>query len=95
MLTPDDVRRVARLTRIAMTDHEADVLRGQLARVLDHFQSLQRVDTSDVEPTGHATETTSVMRADEVRSSLPREAVLKNAPDVDESFIRVKPVLGT
>jgi aspartyl-tRNA(Asn)/glutamyl-tRNA(Gln) amidotransferase subunit C len=95
VLTPDDVRRVARLTRIAMTDREVEVLRGQLAKVLDHFQSLQRVDTTGVEPTGHATETTTVMRDDEVQGSLPREAVLKNAPDVDEPFIRVKPVLGT
>lgn len=95
MLTPDDVRRVAQLTRIAMTDAEAETLRDQLARVLDHFESLRRVDTDGVEPTGHVTETTSVMRDDETRPSLPRDAVLKNAPDVDEPFIRVKPVLGT
>lgn len=95
MLTPDDVRRVARLTRIAMTDREIEMLRSQLARVLDHFQSLRNVDTRGVEPTGHATESDSVMRDDETRSSLPREAVLGNAPDVEEPFIRVKPVLGT
>jgi aspartyl-tRNA(Asn)/glutamyl-tRNA(Gln) amidotransferase subunit C len=53
------------------------------------------VDTSGVEPTGHATETTSVLRDDETRPSLPREAVLRNAPETDDPFIRVKPVLGT
>ena len=95
MLTPDDVRRVAQLTRIAMTDQEVEVLRDQLAKVLDHFQSLQQVETSGVEPTGHATETSSVMRDDETRPSMRREDVLKNAPDVEEPFIRVKPVLGT
>lgn len=95
LLTPDDVRRVARLTRIAMTDQEVETLRAQLAKVLDHFQSLREIDTSGVEPTGHATETASVMRDDETRPSLPREAVLHNAPETDEPFIRVKPVLGT
>jgi aspartyl-tRNA(Asn)/glutamyl-tRNA(Gln) amidotransferase subunit C len=94
LLTPDDVRRVARLTRIAMTDREVETLRAQLARVLDHFQSLRQIDTTDVEPTGHATDTSTVMRNDEPRPSLPREAVLKNAPEVDDPFIRVKPVLG-
>ncbi|MBI2964835.1 MAG: Asp-tRNA(Asn)/Glu-tRNA(Gln) amidotransferase subunit GatC [Chloroflexi bacterium] len=95
LLTPDDVRRVAQLTRIAMTDREVETLQAQLAKVLDHFQSLRQVDTDGVEPTGHATATTSVMRDDETRPSLPREAVLRNAPEVDEPFIRVKPVLGT
>lgn len=95
MLTPNDVRRVAQLTRIAMTDQEVETLRAQLAKVLDHFQSLRQVSTDGVEPTGHATETDSVMRDDQTTPSLPREAVLKNAPDVDEPFIRVKPVLGT
>lgn len=95
LLTPDDVRRVARLTRISMTDEEIGTLQAQLAKVLDHFQSLRQVDTSGVEPTGHATETTSVMRDDETRPSLPREAVLHNAPETDDPFIRVKPVLGT
>jgi aspartyl-tRNA(Asn)/glutamyl-tRNA(Gln) amidotransferase subunit C len=95
VLTSDDVRRVARLTRIAMTDREVEVLREQLARVLGHFQSLQRVDTSGVEPTGHATETTTVMRDDEVSAPIPLDAVLKIAPDVDPPFVRVRPVLGT
>jgi aspartyl-tRNA(Asn)/glutamyl-tRNA(Gln) amidotransferase subunit C len=94
-LTLGDVRRVAQLTRIAMTDREAETLRAQLARVLDHFQSLRRVDTTGVDPTGHATDTNSVMRDDEARPSLPRDDVLRNAPETDDPFIRVRPVLGT
>ncbi|MBI4219703.1 MAG: Asp-tRNA(Asn)/Glu-tRNA(Gln) amidotransferase subunit GatC [Chloroflexi bacterium] len=94
MLSAQDVRRVAQLTRIALTDEEAERLRDQLSKVLDHFQSLQRIDTSGVEPTGHATETMTVMREDDPRASIPAGQVLDNAPEADHPFFRVRPVLG-
>lgn len=95
MLTSDDVRRVARLIRMALTEDETALLQDQLSRVLDHFQSLQRIDTTGVEPTGHATESRTVMRDDQARPSLPKDDVLKNAPEADDPLVRVRPVLGS
>ncbi len=89
----EQVRAVARLTRLHLTDEEVEQMRGQLSAILKHFESLSRVDTADVEPTGHTTEAHSVMREDRVSPSLPRDRVLANAPDKEGEFFRVRPVL--
>ena len=93
ILSSDDVRYIARLAAVDLTDSEVETMRSQLSNILSHFQSLQQVDTAGVEPTGHSTDAHTVLRADERRSSLPREEVLANAPNVEGEFIRVKPVV--
>ena len=92
-LTAEQVRAIARLTRLKLSDEEVERMRGQLSAVLSHFQSLAKVDTAGVEPTGHTTDADSVMRPDVSRKSFPRDTVLANAPDSEGGFIRVRPVL--
>ena len=65
----------------------------QLSEILDHFQALQQLDTEGVPPTSHPLALESVMRSDEVASSLPKEEVLANAPLADEGAFRVRAVL--
>ncbi len=93
-LTADDVRHIAALTRLGLTDDEVDTMRGQLSSILKVFESLQQVDTEGVEPTGHTTEVRTVLREDESAESLPREGILKNAPDSEAGYVRVRPILG-
>ena len=94
ILSADDVRHVARLTHLSLTDDEVEKLRAELSSCLAYFQTLQEVDTTGVEPTGHSTNVTSVMREDEPRDSLPRTDVLANAPHSEDDYVRVLPVLG-
>ena len=94
ILSADDVRHVARLTHLSLADDEVEKLRTELSVVLEYFETLQQVDTTGVEPTGHSTNVTSVMRDDEPRDSLPRPDVLANAPHSEDDFVRVLPVLG-
>lgn len=94
-LSEQDVRAVARLTRLHLTDDEIARMRGQLSAILGHFQSLQQVDTQGVEPTGHTNDSHSVMRPDTPSESLPRDVVLSNAPDQEGEFFRVRPVMDT
>ncbi len=94
ILSADDVRHVARLTHLSLTDDEVEKLRSELSVCLTYFQTLQQVDTAGVEPTGHSTDVTSVMREDEPRDSLPRSEVLANAPHSEDDYVRVLPVLG-
>lgn len=68
-------------------------MRGQLSAILLHFQSLSTVNTTGVEPTGHTTDAHTVTRPDEPGPSLPRAAVLANAPDSEGEFFRVRPIL--
>ena len=68
-------------------------MRSQLSDILAHFQSLSSIDTDGVEPTGHSTDSHTVLRDDEPADSLARDQVLANAPRIDGEFIRVRPVL--
>jgi aspartyl-tRNA(Asn)/glutamyl-tRNA(Gln) amidotransferase subunit C len=93
-LTTEEVRHVAALARLGMTDAELELMRDQLSHILESFDALGQVDTDGVEPTRHSIDVDSVMRDDKVRDSLPREDVLSNAPLREGDFVRVRAVLG-
>ena len=92
-LSTEDVRHIAQLTRVGLTDDEVERMRVQLTDILAHFQSLAEVDTAGVAPTGHSTDTHTVMRADVPRPSLPRDDVLANAPGDNGEFFVVPRIL--
>ena len=92
-ITSDDIRHLALLCRIAMTDDDVDIMRDQMSNILNNIDILNRVDTDGVEPTGHSVDLVSVMREDEVASASPIEDILANAPDQEDDFIRVRAVL--
>ena len=92
-LTSDEVRHIAALARVAMTDDEIERMRDQLSNILGHFDVLQQVDTTGAEPTGHAAGLETVMRDDIADASSPRDDILANAPRSEDGFIRVRAVL--
>ncbi|MBI4328570.1 MAG: Asp-tRNA(Asn)/Glu-tRNA(Gln) amidotransferase subunit GatC [Chloroflexi bacterium] len=92
-LTIEEVYHIAALARVAVTPEEAETLRAQLNHILESFRILQELDTTGVEPTGHAIALQNVMREDVSRDSFSREAVLANAPNAQEGFFRVKAIL--
>lgn len=92
-LTPDVVRRVARLSRLKLDEAEVTQLSTELTKVLHYVDQLSEVDVTDVEPMAHAIEFTNVFRADEPWPSLPREAALSNAPKTDGKYFLVPPIL--
>ncbi len=93
-LSANEVRQVAALCHIALSDEEIERLRDEMAKLLSEVSVLQNIDTSGVEPTGHAVEQVhTVMRPDEPRPPLDREDVLANAPRRDGDFFRVQAVM--
>ncbi|HHY86425.1 MAG TPA: Asp-tRNA(Asn)/Glu-tRNA(Gln) amidotransferase subunit GatC [Verrucomicrobia bacterium] len=81
MGSPDiNVKYVAHLARIALTDEEEQKLSAQLADILGYVEKLKEVDVSGVEPTAHPFPLVNVSRPDEVRPSLPHEEAMRNAP---------------
>ena len=92
-LTSDEVRHIAALARVAMTDDEIERMRDEMSNILDHFDVLQQADTTGVEPTGHSAGLEAVMRDDIADASSPRDDVLANAPRSEDGFIRVRAVL--
>jgi aspartyl-tRNA(Asn)/glutamyl-tRNA(Gln) amidotransferase subunit C len=92
-LTPETVRRVARLARLKLDDNEIEQMTTDLSKVLDYVEQLNAVDSSNVEPMAHAIEFTDVFRPDEPRPSLPRDLALANAPKTDGRYFLVPPIL--
>ena len=93
-LTLDDVRHVAALCRIGMTDAELERMRVELADLLGEVAFVQSVDTEGVEPTGHAVDNVnSVMREDEPADPMPVDDVLLNAPVREGGYFRTRSVL--
>ena len=93
MLTPEEVRHVAMLARLGLTDEEVEALRVQLSDVLDHIAMLDKLDTSHIEPTAQVLAQRNVIRPDNVIPSLQPAQVLLNAPSAEDGFIRVPAVL--
>ncbi len=91
-LTLDEVRHVAELAKLRLTDAEIAQYAEQLSAILDYAQILQAVDTSNVPPTPYVLPLENVMREDEPAAGLPNEAALANAPDHDDGFFRVRAV---
>ena len=93
-LTADDVRRVAALCRVGLRDDEVEAMRRDLASLIAEVSALQAIDTTNVEPTGHAIEgVNTVMRDDIPADCLSAEAVLANAPRREGDYIRIRAVM--
>jgi aspartyl-tRNA(Asn)/glutamyl-tRNA(Gln) amidotransferase subunit C len=92
-ITRQDVEHVANLARLHLTDEEVDRMQTQLSNILEAIETLEQVDTSHVGPTASVIQLENVMRDDEVRPGLSRDAALANAPLRDDPFLRVPTVL--
>ncbi len=92
-LSREDVFHIALLARLGLTEAEVDKLREQLSVILENFEVLQQVDTTDVPPTAQSVPLQNVVKDDEVAPSLPQGQVLANAPRKEGEFFRVRAVL--
>ncbi len=88
-----DVRDVARLARIELTDKETETFQSQLGSVLEYVEQLGRLDLTGVEPTAHANPVFNVFREDAAKPGLQRQAVLANAPHSANNLVLVTKVI--
>lgn len=93
-LSREDVVHVAKLARLALSDHEIDQYTADLAAVLEHAQDVAALDTDGVPATAHPLPLSNVFRDDVVRISVDRGAVLAMAPDAESDRFRVPQILG-
>lgn len=89
----DDLRKLAHLSRLQLSDAEVEVLAPQLEQILGFVEKLAELNVDDVEPMTTAIDVRNRWEADQVESSLPREAALQNAPQADDECFLVPPVL--
>ena len=93
-ITRADVAKVAKLARLDVSEAELDRYTVQLAGMLEHFEDIDALDLSDVEPMTQPYPLVNVLRADEVRPSLDRDEVLAAAPAAEDRRFRVPTILG-
>ena len=92
-LSRDEVLHIALLARLGLTETEMEKFREQLSNLLENFEILQQVDTTDVPPTAQSIALQNVVKEDEAIDSLPQSQVLANAPQQDGDFFRIQAVL--
>lgn len=92
-LTTDEVRKVANLARLQLSDEEIEQYREQLSDVLTYVEQLDELALDDVMPTAHAVVQNNVWREDEARPSLPLGDVLSNAPAQAQDQFLIQAVL--
>lgn len=93
-LSHDEVRRIAELAKLDLTDDEVALYAGQLSHILDYFQKLQALDTSQIPPTASVLPLRNVLRDDVALPALSPQQVIANAPDAEDNQFRVSAVLG-
>jgi aspartyl-tRNA(Asn)/glutamyl-tRNA(Gln) amidotransferase subunit C len=93
-LSLDEVRHVAKLARLGLSEEQLAKLSGQLQSILHYIDKLSEVDTAGVEPMAHALPVKNVLRDDVIEPALTVEQVLQNAPETDGRFFKVPKIIG-
>ena len=93
MISEEEVKHVAKLARLELTDEEVQKYSKQLGDILKYVEQMNEIDTTGIEPMPHAIPVTNVMREDEVKYEQTKEELMKNAPYEEDGFFRV-PKIG-
>lgn len=93
-ITVDDVLKLARLSKIQLTEEELNEFSEEFSQIIKYVEQLSNVDVKGLEPTSQVTGLTNVMRADElIDYGVSIDDLLKNVPDLESNQIKVKRVI--
>lgn len=81
VIEPAEVRRIAELARLTLSDQEVDKLAFELGAILEYVAKLEELDIAGVPPTAHAVDLPATLREDEVNDGLPVDSALGGAPE--------------
>jgi len=92
-LTKDDVLKLAQLSMISLSEEEVSKFQVELDEIVSYINMLSSADVSGLEPTNQVTGLVNVMREDEIKKTVSADELLKNLPDREDNYIKVKRVL--
>jgi aspartyl-tRNA(Asn)/glutamyl-tRNA(Gln) amidotransferase subunit C len=92
-LSREEVQHIALLARLGLNEDEIEKFRIQLSNILENFEVLKQVDTSNLPPTAQSVNLQNIFRTDKSEPSYPVEEILANAPQQDNNYFKVKAVL--
>ncbi|MDK9716459.1 MAG: Asp-tRNA(Asn)/Glu-tRNA(Gln) amidotransferase subunit GatC [Trichlorobacter sp.] len=88
-----EIEHVAKLARLSLRDDEKQLFTGQMEAILAYVETLNELNTDDISPTSHAVPMENAFRPDCVTLSIGHDRALANAPDKNETYFRVPPVI--
>ncbi|MFW6386864.1 MAG: Asp-tRNA(Asn)/Glu-tRNA(Gln) amidotransferase subunit GatC [Bacillota bacterium] len=94
MISKEEVRHIADLAHLELTEEDVETFTRQLGDILDYIEKLDELDTDDVVPTSYTIPMRNILRGDDVEESMEREKVLQNAPEEKDGQFRVPPIIG-
>ena len=92
-LSYEQVRHIAWLARLGLSEEEVEKFSLQLSNILENFEILKQVDTANVPPATHTIPLQNVLRKDDVADSYPQAEILSNAPKQEENCFKVQAIL--
>ncbi|HEY3318472.1 MAG TPA: Asp-tRNA(Asn)/Glu-tRNA(Gln) amidotransferase subunit GatC [Coriobacteriia bacterium] len=93
-ISEEQVRHVALLARLSLSDDQVGVLAGQLSTILDHIETIKELDLADVPATAHAVSVTNAVRPDAIVPGLTQEQALRNAPKQRDGCFVIPRIVG-
>lgn len=92
-LSREQVQHIALLARLGLTEAEVEKFQFQLSNILENFEILKQVDTTNVPPTAQAITLHNIFREDETRDSYLPQSILANAPAQEDNCFKIRAVL--
>ena len=92
-ITPNDVKKVAKLARLEITENQLEIYSDQLEKILNYVSDLEKIDTNNIPPTTRAVEVVNITREDTIQETNIREQILELAPQREGDFFRVPKIL--
>jgi len=92
-INDETIKYVAHLARLELEEKEIELYTNQLNSILEYMEKLNKLDTSNIEPTSHPVALECALREDEVKESFSVEKSTKNAPERIGSFFKVPPII--
>ncbi len=93
MISKDDIKNTAELSKLGITEEEAEDFMKDFSKILDYVDQLKTVDTDGVEPTYHVSSKIQPLREDIVKESMSREDVIQNAPEEQYGYFKLLRVM--
>lgn len=93
MVSKEDIKYIAELCKLKFSEEELESFKDDFYKVLKYVDQLKEVDTEGVEPTYHVNSKIQPLREDIVKKSLPKEEVIKNAPEEKYGYFKMLRVM--
>jgi len=93
MISKKEVKHIAKLARLGLTEKEIEKFRRELSKILAYIEKLKEVDVKKIEPMSHSIELENVMRIDQSKKPIKSQELLDLAPETKNGYLKTKSIL--